>query len=78
MKIGLFSLKDAVGCTSMSIHIANFLASDLKNKVALREIGRNAKYKTAKAEFQEDGTFVLNNVHYYPNGCGINVTEDFI
>ena len=78
MRIGLFSLKSGVGCTSISIHIANFLASDKNNKVALRETAKESKFRTAKTEFAEDGTFLLNDVHYYPSSVDIKPTEAFV
>ncbi len=80
MKIGLFSFKQGVGCSSMAIHMANFLASDDNNKgkVALREKNKEDKFRTAKADFAEDGTFVINDVRYYSSVLKIEPTEDFI
>ncbi len=66
-KIGLFSLKTGVGCSSLAIHIANFLASN--EKVALIEKfskGEKPKMHRAKIDINDDGTFVANNVHFYP------------
>lgn len=78
MRIGLFSLKDGVGCTSMSIHVANFLAGNENNKVAIRELKKDGKYKTVKADFAEDGTFTINDVHFYPYDMRDKVNEPVI
>ena len=77
IKIGLFALKDGVGCTAESIHIANYFASsDLS--VALIEAKTTLKpeYDTVKADFDEDGTFVLNSVRYYPVSTEREPDED--
>ena len=76
LKIGLFSLKDGIGCTSMTIHIANYLAADEnlsvsviepKTKSVLSDQSSQSLYATAKADFENDGTFVVNNVRFYPS-----------
>lgn len=67
VKIGFFSLKDGVGCTNFSIHAANYLASGDKS-VALVEAKTvlEPKFHTAETIFDDNGTFVINDVHYYP------------
>ena len=67
VKIGFFSLKDGVGCTNFSIHAANYLASGDKS-VALVEAKTvlEPKFHTAETLFDDNGTFVINDVHYYP------------
>jgi len=67
LKIGLFSLKDGVGVSALSIHIANFLSSE--KRVALVEktaSGKGPEYHRIKGDVDSDGTYVINNVHYYP------------
>ena len=66
-KIGLFSLKSGVGCTALSIHIANFIAST--QQVALIEKtghNENPEFHRTKNKMEPDGTFIVNNVHFYP------------
>lgn len=66
-KIGLFSLKSGVGCTAIAIHIANFLAAN--ERVALIESSdknEKSEYYRAKTEKEDDGTFIVNNVKFYP------------
>ena len=71
--IGLISIKEDSGCTSLGIHIANYLASDKKNTVALFENRSKEEFKTIKADWYAaaDGTFELNNVCYIPSGVDI-------
>lgn len=76
MRIGLIALKESMGCTSMAIHLANFLAAD-GFKVALCEKNRN-EFATVKADFAEDGTFEINDVHYYPSIAKAEPNEDYI
>lgn len=67
LTIGFFSLKSGVGCSAMATHVANFLAS--KEKVAFIEQvakGEKPEYHRFKGNKNNDGTFILNNVHYYP------------
>ena len=68
LKIGIFSLKNNVGCTAMAIHMANYLAGS-KSTVALIEPDTvvEPEFNTVKADFEDDGTFILNNVRYYPS-----------
>ena len=68
IKIGFFSLKDHVGCSNFAIHAANYLVGDRMNSVAIIEPDSvlDPIFKDANVEFNEDGTFELNNVHYYP------------
>ena len=70
IKIGFFSLQDGTGCTSFANHAANHLVAG-ENKVALIEPDTviEKEYSTVKAEFADDGTFYLNEVHYYPAGA---------
>lgn len=72
--IGLISIKEDSGCTSLGIHIANYLASDKKNTVALFENRSKEEFKTIKADWYAaaDGTFELNNVCYIPSGVDIS------
>lgn len=68
LKIALFSYQEKRGCTSMSVHLANFLASDEKNDVAFIEEkvpGRGTSFTFAKNK-EEDGTYRFNHVHFYP------------
>lgn len=76
MRIGLIALKESMGCTSMAIHLANFLAAD-GFKVALCEKNGN-EFATVKADFTEDGTFEINDVHYYPSIAKVEPTEEYI
>lgn len=67
LTIGFFSLKTGVGCSAMATHVANFLAS--KEKVAFIEQvakGEKPEYHRFKGTKNNDGTFIINNVHYYP------------
>ena len=77
LKIGIFSLKNNVGCTAIAIHIANYLAGS-KSTVALIEPETviEPEYNTVKADFNENGTFVLNNVRYYPLDATVESDED--
>lgn len=66
-KIGLFSLKSGVGCTSLAIHIANFLST--LDKVAFIEKtgkGEDPELHRVKTGTDDDGTFNVGNVHFYP------------
>lgn len=66
-KIGLFSLKSGVGCTSLAIHIANFLST--LDKVAFIEKtgkGEDPELHRVKTGIDNDGTFNVENVHFYP------------
>lgn len=74
-KIGLISIKDNSGCTSLGIHIANFLASESRS-VTLYENKNKEEFKTVKAFFEEDGTFLLNNVRYVPSGVEKSIPSD--
>lgn len=76
MRIGLIALKENMGCTSMAIHLANFLAAD-GFKVALCEKNGN-EFATVKADFADDGTFEINDVHYYPSIAKVEPTEEYI
>lgn len=74
-KIGLISIKDNSGCTSLGIHIANFLASG-QLSVALFENKTKEEFKTIKADVSDDGTFVLNKVRYIPSDVNVKVNTD--
>ncbi len=66
-KIGLFSLKSGVGCTSLAIHIANFLST--LDKVAFIEKtgkGEEPELHRIKTGTDDDGTFNVGNVRFYP------------
>ncbi len=81
LKIGLFSLKDGVGCTAMSVHIANYIAGNADLSVALAEKVASKvepKYQLLKTQFDEDGTCVINQVHYYPAITRIEPTENVV
>ena len=78
LNIGVFTLMDDVDCVSVATRIANFIA-DGSHSVALKEeIKKEDLFKTAKADFEADGTFVANSVHYYPNHYEKEITEDTI
>lgn len=74
-KIGLISIKEDSGCTSLGIHIANFLASG-QLSVALFENKTKEEFKTIKADVADDGTFVLNKVRYIPSNTNVEVNTD--
>lgn len=74
-KIGLISIKEDSGCTSLGIHIANFLASG-QLSVALFENKTKEEFKTIKADVADDGTFVLNKVRYIPSNVTVEVNTD--
>lgn len=80
IKIGFFSLKDHVGCSNFAIHAANYLVGDRTNSVAIIEPDSvlDPIFKDANVEFNDDKTFELNNVHYYPQGCDEEPTEDIL
>ena len=80
IKIGFFSLKDHVGCSNFAIHAANYLVGDRMNSVAIIEPDSvlDPIFKDANVEFNDDETFELNNVHYYPQGCDEEPTEDIL
>ena len=75
MKIGLFAFKENVGCTSMAVHLAFYLASDKNNNVCLREIDKKAHFNKIKAERNEDNTFILNNTCFLPYGTKISLDK---
>lgn len=77
LKIGIFSLKDNVGCTAIAIHMANYLAGS-ESSVSLVEPATvdEPEFGTAKADFEDNGTFVLNNVRYYPSEVTVEPDED--
>ncbi len=80
-KLGFFSLQDGAGCTALAVHTANFIAGGSSHSVALVEklsTGKAGEYHRIKAVFGPDGTCRLNNVHYYPNNCGLEPDEDVI
>lgn len=78
LNIGVFTLTNDVDYLSVATHIANYIA-DGNHTVALKEsVLKEDLFKTAKAEFDENGTFVSNGVRYYPNGYTGEVTEDTI
>ena len=65
-------------CVPVATHIANFIA-DGDHSVALKEsITKENLFETAKANFEENGTFVVNSVRYYPNDYEGEITEDTI
>jgi len=66
--IGFFALKQNVGCTAIASQVANYLV-DLNEPVAVIEKvnkGSEPEYHRTKLNKKEDGTYNLNNVHYYP------------
>ena len=77
LKIGFFSLEEHIGCTSIAIHTANYLAGS-RYTVALAEpeYVTGAVFKDAQTEHKKDGTFYVNNVHYYPEGTKIKPSEN--
>lgn len=77
LRIGFFSLQDHVGCTRIAIHVANHIAGGEKT-VAIIEphTVSDPEFSTAKADFAEDGTFIANNVHYYPAEVEIEPVEE--
>lgn len=78
LNIGVFTLMSDVDCIPVATHIANFIA-DGEHSVALKEaISKEDVFETAKADFEEDGTFAVNGVRYYPNGCQSEIKEDTI
>ena len=80
LKIGLFALQSNIDTTGTAIHIANYIAGDEKLNVALMEPDSVAEelFKTAKADFAEDGTFMANGVHYYPAKTNMVPTESIL
>lgn len=78
LNIGVFTLMSDVDCVPVATHIANFIA-DGDHSVALKEsITKENLFETAKANFEENGTFVVNSVRYYPNDYEGEITEDTI
>lgn len=78
LNIGVFTLMSDVDCVPVATHIANFIA-DGDHSVALKEsITKENLFETAKANFEENGTFVINSVRYYPNDYEGEITEDTI
>lgn len=75
-KVGLISIKDNSGCTSIGIHLANYLSNSLS--VALVENKRKDEFSTIKACFEDDNTFYLNNVHFIPSISNYIPTEDIV
>lgn len=73
LKIGFFSLKDNVGCTSIAIHVANYLAEIEKTSVCVIEpekksiVKEESVYAKCNVDYEDDGTFVTNNVRFYPS-----------
>ena len=78
LNIGVFTLMSDVDCVPVATHIANFIA-DGDHSVALKEsITKENLFETAKANFEKNGTFVVNSVRYYPNDYEGEITEDTI
>ena len=78
LNIGVFTLMSDVDCVPVATHIANFIA-DGDHSVALKEsITKENLFETAKANFEVNGTFVVNSVRYYPNDYEGEITEDTI
>lgn len=78
LKIGLFSLRDGVGCTRLSIHIANYFAGSDNLSVALIEKisgQRESEFTNVSMKKSPDGTFMVNNVYYYPADVCIPINE---
>lgn len=79
VKIGFFSLKDHTGCSSFAIHAANYIAGG-DNSVAVIEPDTvlEPQYADVQVEKNEDGSFEFNNIHFYPQGCMTEPTEDIL
>lgn len=79
VKIGFFSLKDHTGCSSFAIHAANYIAGG-DNSVAIIEPDTvlEPQYADVQVEKNEDGSFEFNNIHFYPQGCMTEPTEDIL
>ena len=78
LNIGVFTLMSDVDCVPVATHIANFIA-DGDHSVALKEsITKENLFETARANFEENGTFAVNSVRYYPNDYEGEITEDTI
>lgn len=76
IKIAFFSLKDNIGCTSIALHTANYLAGIANTSTAFiepKKKGLNlngegeSKFAKCNVDYEDDGTFVLNSVRFYPS-----------
>ncbi len=76
IKIAFFSLKDNIGCTSIALHTANYLAGIANTSIAFiepKKKGLNlngegeSKFAKCNVDYEDDGTFVLNSVRFYPS-----------
>lgn len=76
LKIAFFSLKDNIGCTSIAVHVANYLAGIKNMSVAFVEPKRKglnlngegeSKFAKCNVDYEDDGTFIVNSVRYYPS-----------
>lgn len=68
LNFGFFSLRDGAGCTSMSIHLANYLA-DVDGRVALKEEvlpGQEPAF-TFTVPPDENGEYIFHHVHIVPS-----------
>lgn len=68
LNFGFFSLRDGAGCTSMSIHLANYLA-DVDGRVALKEevLSGQKPVFTFMVPPDENGEYIFHHVHIVPS-----------
>jgi len=84
LKIGLFTLQKHeelnIGSTEIAIYIANHIAGKEGLSVAIVEPNTVSEelFKTAKADFMEDGTFFMNHVRFYPTNIEAIPNEDVL
>lgn len=80
LNFGFFSLRDGAGCTSMSIHLANYLA-DVDGRVALKEEvlpGQEPAF-TFTVPPDENGEYIFHHVHVVPSdGERVHLREPVI
>ena len=79
IKISFCALKRGCSCTRMAVHMANFIAGGNKS-VALVEPNntKDPVFSTINTEPEENGTYIMNGVRYYPADIGIEPEEEII